>query len=272
MRLGLKVDVTTSRGGRIGVPRLMELFSRYGARATFFFALGPDRLLQQSWLPGADLGRRCGAVLREVREAGFEVGIQSFDPARWIARAADADQAWTQEQMEYGCASFLRALDMPPPAHAASGWCMNRHAYRLTQRLGFKYCSDTRGTHPYIPVRNAEIAACPQLPTTLPTLDELAHHDGGRVEETIGGMLRASADPSDTGHIYTVRAEQEGIHHVPLFDELLAAWQSQGYTFAALEDFLADVNLARLPRHTVAEGMVAGCAHPVALQGPEFLV
>ena len=42
-----------------------------------------------------------------------------------------------------------------------------------TQRLGFDYCSDTRGTHPFIPMWNAEIIACPQLPTTLPTLDEL---------------------------------------------------------------------------------------------------
>jgi hypothetical protein len=49
---------------------------------------------------------------------------------------------------------------------------MNREAFRLTQRMGFVYASDTRGTHPFLPVIKAEIVACPQYPTTLPTLDE----------------------------------------------------------------------------------------------------
>ena len=56
---------------------------------------------------------------------------------------------------------------------------MNLHALRLTQALGFDYCSDGRGTHPYLPVvDDAELIRCPQLPTTLPTLDELIGLDG----------------------------------------------------------------------------------------------
>jgi undecaprenyl phosphate-alpha-L-ara4FN deformylase len=54
---------------------------------------------------------------------------------------------------------------------------MNAHALRLTQRLGYRWASDCRGSHPFIPVWNAEIVACPQLPTTLPTLDELIGTD-----------------------------------------------------------------------------------------------
>jgi undecaprenyl phosphate-alpha-L-ara4FN deformylase len=53
---------------------------------------------------------------------------------------------------------------------------MNRHALRLTQRLGFCYASDCRGKFPFIPVIDGEIVLCPQLPTTLPTLDELLAH------------------------------------------------------------------------------------------------
>src|SRR3546814_13802247 len=66
----------------------------------------------------------------------------------------------------------------PAMIHGAAGWQMNVHAYRLTQRLGFRYCSDTRGSHPFLPVYNAEIVACPQLPTTLPALDELLASPG----------------------------------------------------------------------------------------------
>lgn len=270
IRLGLKVDVATSRGARSGVPRLMELFSRHNAGATFFFALGPERLLRRSWLPGRELGRRRAALLREVRAAGFEVGVQAFDPVRWLERSGDADQAWTREQMEHACASFMRVFGVPPQAHAASGWRMNRHAWRLTQRLGFRYGSDTRGSCPYIPVRNAEIVACPQLPTTLPTFEEMISREGIRPEEAVGAMLRASAEPPLAGHVFSLRAE-EGMRHASFLEELLAGWRAQGYALTALQDFLADVNLARLPRHAVVEGAVPGRVQPVALQGEEFL-
>jgi undecaprenyl phosphate-alpha-L-ara4FN deformylase len=270
IRLGLKVDVTTSRGARIGVPRLMELLSRHGAGATFFFALGPERLLHRSWLPGPELGRRA-RLLREVRDAGFEAGIQAFDPVRWMERSGDADQVWTREQMENACASFMRVFGVAPQAHAASGWRMNRHAWRLTQRLGFRYGSDTRGLCPYIPVRNAEIVACPQLPTTLPTFEEIVARDDIRPEEAVGAVLRASAEPPLAGHVFSMRAEWEGLHYTPLLDELLAGWRAQGYTLTALQDFLVDVNLARLPRHAVVEGTLPGRTQPVALQGDEFL-
>lgn len=271
MRLGLRVEVTTSRGARIGVPRLMELFSRRDARATFFFALGPDRLWGQSWLPGAELGRRCIAVLRGVRDAGFEVAMQAFDPLRWSGRVCDAGEAWTRSQMEHACAAFLQVFDAPAHAHGASGWRMNRHAWRLTQRLGFEYSSDTRGSCPFVPVRNAEIIACPQLPTTLPTLDEVIARDGVPAEEAVSRVLRASAEAPDTGHVYTLRAEGEGIRCTSVLEGLLEGWRAQGYTLAALEDFMKDVNLARLPRHAVIEGTVAGRKPPVALQGDEFL-
>ena len=41
--------------------------------------------------------------------------------------------------------------------HGAAGWQMNVHAWRRTQRLGFDYCSDSRGTHPFLPVCRAQM-------------------------------------------------------------------------------------------------------------------
>ena len=75
--------------------------------------------------------------------------------------------------------------------HGAAGWQMNRHAYRLTQLLGFGYCSDTRGSQPFVPIYQAEIVACPQLPTTLPTLDELIGMDGIDADNVADHLLRA---------------------------------------------------------------------------------
>ena len=272
MRLALKVDVSSRRGAKEGVPRLMEMLARHRARATFFLALGPDRMFQRPWLPGGDIGRRCAALFRGVRDAGFEVAIQAYDPVRWRQTIGAANAAWTQTQMECACEAFLRIFDAPAHAHGSSDWRMNRHAYRLTQRLQFRYASDTRGTCPYIPVRNAEIIACPQLPTTLPMLEELMARDGIAAEDAVTRLLEATARPVEPPcHVYTLRADREGILFAARFEDLLAGWRAQDYALTALEDCMRDINIARLPRHNVVDATIAGRRHPVALQGPEFL-
>ena len=271
VNLGLKVDVSTRRGTREGVPRLMDLLNRHRARATFFFALGPDHALRWSGLPGGDIGRRCRDVLREVRDAGFEVGIHPFDAVRWSHSVETASAEWTRSQMQHACESFLEIFDESANAHAAAGWQMNRHAYRLAQRLGFRYCSDTRGAFPFMPVRDAEIVACPQVPTTLPTLEEIIRGDRTAMDDVPQRLLQLSANPPPTGHVFTLRAEPEGTKFLTVFDELLAGWRAQGYTPVALEDCIINADLARLPRHNVIAAAIPGQVRPVAFQGDEFL-
>lgn len=70
--------------------------------------------------------------------------------------------------------SFLRKNRRPAPL---AGWISHRHALRLASRLGCSCAGDCRGSHPFIPVIEGEIVACPQLPTTLPTLDEVLSID-----------------------------------------------------------------------------------------------
>ena len=271
MKLGLKVDVVTSRGTREGVPRLVELLARHHAGATFFFTVGRDHLFGRAWLPGSDIGRRCADAMRAARSAGFETGIHAFDRARWRGTARSADATWTQREMQHACERFQEIFREPALTHAAADWQMNRHAYRLTQRLGFRYCSDTRGTCPFVPVCNAEIIACPQLPTTLPTLDELIGVNGVTTDDAVDHMMRLSAVPSPAGHVYTLRAEREGLKLAPVFDKLLIGWRAQGYAPVALRDFADDINMARLPRHCVVDGNIPGRAATLARQGKEFL-
>ena len=173
--------------------------------------------------------------------------------------------------MQLACQRFHEIFGEPPLAHGPPDWQMNRHAYRLTQQLGFRYCSDTRGASPFLPVHHAEIVACPQLPTTLPTLDELIGFDGITIENVADHLLRLSEAPPPSGHVYTLRAEVEGMKLAPVFDKLLAGWRAQGYVPVTLRDYGDDIDLARLPRHCVIDGNVPGRARLVALQGKEFL-
>ena len=153
----------------------------------------------------------------------------------------------------------------------APEWRMNRYAFRYTKRLGFQHCSDTRGTAPFIPVVRGEIVACPQLPTTLPTLDELLAA-GVTPDDAVRRVLDASRDPASTGHVYALRAEVEGTVFTPALRALLAGWRALGYRVVSLHDYAAGLDLSRLPRRIIAEEFVAGTRGAIAVEGKEFLV
>ena len=65
--------------------------------------------------------------------------------------------------MQRACERYTDIFGEPPRTHGAAGWQMNVHALRLTQRLGFDYCSDGRGTHPHLPVWNARADPLPAV-------------------------------------------------------------------------------------------------------------
>ena len=302
MKLALKIDVDTFRGTRLGVPRLVELLKRVDANATFLFSLGPDHtgraikrvfrpgfmkkvsrtsvlehyglvtLLYGTALPGPDIGVRCADIMRGVRDAGFEVGIHTWDHVKWQDYVGAADARWTEREMQLACARFEEIFGERARVHGAAGWQMNRHAYRLTQQLGFDYCSDTRGKHPFIPIHNAEILACPQLPTTLPTLDELIGIDGLTANNVADHLLGLSRDPSPSGHVYTLHAELEGMKLAPVFERLLDGWRSAGYTLVSLRDYFDSLAAKTLPRHVVNAAEIPGRSGTLALQREEFLV
>ncbi len=302
MKLSLKIDVDTHRGTREGVPQLLEMLSRHQAHATFLFSLGPDHtgraikrvfrsgfmrkvsrtsvlehyglitLLYGTLLPGPDIGLRNADIMRQVRDAGHEVGIHTYDHVKWQDGVAHQDAEWTRREMQLACDRFQHIFGEPARTHGAAGWQMNRHAWRLTQRLGFRYCSDTRGTHPFMPIHDAEIFACPQLPTTLPTLDELIGIDGITPETVAEHVLSLTATPPASGHVYTLHAELEGMKLAPVFDQLLSGWRTQGYALGTLRDRADGLDVTRLPRHIVFDGQVPGRAGSLALQGREFLV
>ena len=296
-QLVLKIDVDTYRGTREGVPRLVEALQRHNAQATFFFSLGPDHtgraikrvfrpgflgkvsrtsvvehygiktLLYGTLLPAPDIGKKCADILRMVRVAGFEVGIHCYDHIRWQDYVANKDAEWTRQELQRAVDRYTEIFGEAPHAHAAAGWQMNRHALRLMQRFGFKYSSDTRGTHPFIPTVNAEIIACPQLPTTLPTLDELMNRDGITLENIAQHILQLTANPPATGHVYTLHAELEGGKWLPIFEQLLQGWQAQGYELVSLQQYLRGLDVAALPRHEVVMREVEGRIGTLAVQG-----
>lgn len=298
-RLALKVDVDTYRGTREGVPALVELLQARGAGATFLFSVGPDHtgraikrafrpgfmkkisrtsvlshyglttLLYGTLLPGPDIGRRCADILHAVRTAGFDTGIHCWDHVKWQDGVTTASSAWTNLQMGLAADRYEFIFGKRPHCSGAAGWQMNAQALRMSQRLGFRYASDCRGTGPFIPIWNGEIVLCPQLPTTLPTLDELIGLDGTTEDNVHERLAALTAEPRD--QVFTLHAELEGMKLLPVLERLLTAWQDQGYELVSLATMAAELDLEALPRCEMIRGEIPGRSGTLMLQGPEFL-
>ena len=295
MLLAVKIDVDTYRGTREGVPRMVELLKSHRAGATFLFSLGPDHtgwalrrifrkgffskvkrtsvlkhyglrtLLYGTLLPGPDIGRRCAAEMRAVRDAGFEVGIHCWDHVRWQDSVAQAEADWTERQMDFAFQRYRSVFQEEPSVWGAAGWQTNRHA-AWVEEVRLPYASDTRGTHPFRPLWNGVKVGCPQLPTTLPTLDELVGLDGVD-ESSVAEVLLKRTSSRKSAHVFTCHAELEGGKFLHVFDRLLSGWKAQGYMIVGLNSLFRTLDPAALPLHEVVYGEVPGRSGRIALQG-----
>ena len=291
--IALKVDVDTLRGTREGVPRLAHLLATLEIPATFLFSVGPDHtgralrrvfrpgflskvrrtsvashygipaLLYGTLLPGPDIGRLCRAEMLRVAEQGFEVGVHAYDHVKWQDSVARASAVWTCEQMECAVAAFKRIFGFEPRIHGAAGWQLNEHVPGIEKGCGFELASDTRGFEPFMPVGGGVL----QLPTTLPTLDELIGVDGARVDDamrTIFELTQAADGPRH--HVFTLHAELEGGAYLSHFQALLCAWRDAGFEFRTLGSAARAVDRNSLETSRIEYGTVAGRSGTLALQ------
>jgi undecaprenyl phosphate-alpha-L-ara4FN deformylase len=300
--IGLKVDVDTLRGTREGVPRLMALLRKHGVDATFYFSVGPDHtgramrrvfrrgfaqkvartsvlkhyglktLLYGVLLPGPDIGLRAGAVMRSVSDAGFEVGLHTYDHVRWQDYVAEATAAWTRVEFERGLTAFERVFGFLPQSHAAAGWQINAHGLELEQEYGLRYASDTRGGPPFLPVLAQGISTCPQLPTTLPTFDEILGRDGvdeSTIAQYVFQLSAVAAEVPDNLQVFTLHAELEGMLMLPAFESLLVKWRESGAAVARMAK-IHEIAIRRpLPVRAVVMGEVAGRSGRLAVSAAQ---
>ncbi|HEY0802090.1 MAG TPA: polysaccharide deacetylase family protein [Steroidobacteraceae bacterium] len=300
--IGLKVDVDTLRGTRTGVPRLAALFKKLKVDATFYFSVGPDNtgralrrvfrkgfakkvartsvlkhyglktLLYGVLLPGPDIGREAGSSMRSVHDAGFEVGLHTYDHVRWQDHVAGASEAWTRIEFERGMNAFEKVFGFFPRSHAAAGWQVNPFALELEREYGLHYASDTRGRTPFWPMLRHGRSSCPQLPTTLPTFDELLGRDGVDESNVADAVFSVSEKDAQVGggnvHVFTLHAELEGMLLLDAFESLLCKWQASGANITRLRQIRALSVQTPMPDQTVIMGEVPGRSGLLAIQPP----
>ena len=285
-RIALKVDVDTLRGTLEGVPRLLALFAQRRVQATFLFSVGPDhtgwalrRVFRRGFLskvsrtsvvrhyglrtlaygvlmPGPDIGRHGAGPMRQCLAEGHECGLHAWDHVYWQDNVRARDESWTRAQMARGYHRFCEVFGAPPATHGAAGWQINAHALSQIDDWGMAYASDGRGHAPYRLAINGRTCAHAQIPTTLPTFDELIGIDGIDEDNVEQALLARTV--GDTDQVFTLHAELEGALLAPAFERLIDGWIAQGHTLAPVAAIARTLDVERLPVKALVFGELPG--------------
>lgn len=293
----IKVDVDTEIGLRDGVPRLLELFGRLGVRATWFVAMGPDRsgvaamrvfrqrgflskmlrsgaprlypartMLRGTLLPPVPIGSGHPEVLRSIEAAGHEAGVHGWDHVRWHDHLGGMGDADVVAEVRQATEMFAAIAGHAPRGFAAPGWQCTGRSLWAVDGAGYEYRSDTRGSWPYRPQADGYVSSIPEIPTTLPTLDEVLGAGGGaRSVPEITAAYLADLRPGRP-NVHTVHAEIEGGPCLAHLEELLRRVRDRSPVMTLGEVAAALPPIAELPIASVAPARFAGRGGTVAAQ------
>ncbi len=272
MRVALKIDVASERGFALGVPALLELFSNYDVRATFFFAMefaSGKGLVRRAFsrLLGSDVSRMSlEEAIHAVVEGGHEIGLYGFDADIWRRQAAFADTDWTKYQLALGMEKFETLTGQPPDCFAAPAWQPNAHLFEMEEQSGFQYASDVRGKFPFFPQLHNIVSRCPQIPTTLPTIQELLAQGEATPDNVHEHLYVESRRVLPHGHVFTADAEEVGSEYLDTMEKLIVMWQGQEGSLRSLGEVRAELDLEKLPVHQVGWAPAPGRQEHVATQ------
>lgn len=289
-RLAIKVDVDTLRGYLEGVPHMLALFKRQGIRASIFFSFGPDNsgkairrifrpgfiskmmrtkapstyglktLMYGTLLPAPLIVPTDPAIVRRALEGGHEVGIHAWDHVYvqdCLERISKEEYLSLYRKAE---ALYKDICGRAPTEIAAPGWQLSHAVLEAEQELGLAYASDVRGYSPFMPVFEGMEYGVPQIPTTLPTMDEIYGLPG--INDVT--IPKAWLDGMDKEwNVLTVHAEMEGISKLTVFENFLNMAKALGTEFHTLGEYARE---ASLPRGEIVMGTLTGRAGTLAIQ------
>src|SRR5574341_1692942 len=280
MQLAIRIDVDTEIGLREGVPRLLELLSRQSVRASFFVSFGPDNsgkalrrlrqpgFLRKMWrtnpfrlyglrtlisgtlLPSAPIGEGSPEALRAIVAGGHELGIHGYDHVRWQDRLEEMGEEGIAAELERSVSAYERLLGTRPVSSAAPGWRCTPCSLAVQEEFRFLYASDVRGSEPFLPVHDGRTFGTLQIPTTLPTVDELLG-----IQNDVNGFLLASLKGGL--NVPTIHAEVEGRAYLAPFEELLIEVRRQDIemvTLRAVAEQAFKKGVGEIPRLPITRG------------------
>jgi len=232
------------------------VLSHYGLRTLLYGIL----------LPGPHIGKKAGHVMRRAVQEGHEVGIHCHDHVLWQDHVASKDANWTRLEMQKAHTAFTAAVRTEPQTIGAAGWQLNRYVIELEEEFGFAYASDVRGYAPFFPTMQGSRSNCMQLPTTLPTLDEIIGSDDINASNCWQVIFNRSLVSLPAGHVYTLHAELEGMKLIHVMEKLIEHWIDSKTQLITLGQLHSSLDKHAVPAQAISWGEVMGRSGTLAIQ------
>ncbi|MFA5162466.1 MAG: polysaccharide deacetylase family protein [Elusimicrobiales bacterium] len=293
-KISLKLDIDTRRGMEEGLPRLLGLFARRKLRASVFFSYGPDEsgkavkriftkkgflkkmfrtnaaklygfrtMLYGTLLPAPLTAAALPELVKRTRGEGHETGVHAWSHVRWQDELDNLSREEISRELELAVRAHREITGAEPEGFAAPAWQISAAALEALSGYGWKYISTARGSAPARFAVNGAPAAFPEIPTTMPTLDEiLAWND--MTEQSALEHLSGCAKP-DALNVYTLHAEAEGLAYLGFFEKLLERWSAAGCEFATLAETARGINPGGIAASPPKRGELPGRAGTVAV-------
>ena len=187
---------------------------------------GWDILLKGTFWPGPLIGKKLGHLFKGAVSEGHELGLHAWDHYRWQTYiGAMAGEAIYQGLLR-GFEVIHEQTGTSPVCSAAPAWRVTEQALLEKAKLPFRYNSDCRGTSIFYPVVKDKTLPQPQIPTTLPTFDEVFGREG--VERENYNEYLLSLMREESLNVLTIHAEVEGISYLSLFQGFLQQLRARG--------------------------------------------
>jgi peptidoglycan/xylan/chitin deacetylase (PgdA/CDA1 family) len=292
--IALKVDVDTYVGTRDGVPRLLDILDQYGIKATFYFSLGPDNsgkairriftrkgflkkmlrtkapstyglktLLYGTLLPAPNISQSLAGVMKEVAREGHEVGIHAWDHVDWHDNLPAMSLEMVSTVVGRAREAFREIFGKDAKTTAAPGWMLTASSLEVQDGMGLLYSSDARGKRPFFPLVGGRRFETLQIPTTLPTMDELLGLEG-ITGSTVNNYYLSRIGPGL--NVHTIHAELEGARLAGTFSDLLRRIVHSGVRFTTLAEAAEESLKGHPPTCNVVMEAIPGRAGLVAVQ------
>ena len=286
--ISLRVDVDTLSGSLEGIPTLLRLLEKHKMQASFYFSFGPDnsgkalrRVFRKGFLakmrrtkapqmyglktmmygvllPAPIIHKQAAEQMRSAREAGHEVGIHAWDHVQYHDLLDRKSREWLRDWYDRSHQAFETVFGCKAKGAVSPAWRSNDTTLELQEEYGLDYAGDCRGIAPFYPIVRGRAMATLQIPTTLPTLDELYGLDGMSerdVNERVWSLIR-----DDALNVYALHTEVEGGMLHGAFDAFLQGLQDREVRARTHADWLPELKAANPPAKPVVRREVLGRA------------
>ncbi len=279
-KLLIKIDVDTYKGTKEGLEPLCKVFEKHSMPALFLFSFGPDNtgkalrkifrkgflkkclrsnvtgnygiktLLYGTLLPAPIIYKKCRNEILDVKKRGFACGIHSWDHFNWQENLLGMSYEETKKDFESAQKAYKELFNEDAICCGAAGWQCSKNALLLQDESKLLFASDARGYSPFLPKINGEDFFTLQIPSTLPTLDELLGTMS--LEEITNEYMRLITKRELS--VMTTHAELEGLAYIDWLDELLGKLKSKDVVFDSFENVANNLlqDKAKIRRYEIA--------------------